>query len=81
MYIFMNIYIHRYACNSVCIDHIYINSLSSSSLSSSPSYTGGDVISSAPYCDPDPIANIRIIFDLAKEFNCPVDFHLGIEFM
>jgi cytosine deaminase len=37
---------------------------------------GGDVISSAPYCDPDPVSNICIIFDLAKEFNCPVDFHL-----
>jgi cytosine deaminase len=37
---------------------------------------GCDVIASAPYCDPSPEKNIDIIFDLAKEFNVPVDFHL-----
>lgn len=37
---------------------------------------GGDVIGSAPYVDPDPEQNIRIIFELAKEFDCDVDFHL-----
>jgi cytosine/creatinine deaminase len=37
---------------------------------------GGDVIGSAPYVDPDPEQNIRIIFDLAQEFDCGVDFHL-----
>lgn len=37
---------------------------------------GGDVIGSAPYVDPDPVQNIRIIFDLAEEFDCDVDFHL-----
>ncbi|NEZ55348.1 amidohydrolase family protein [Adonisia turfae] len=37
---------------------------------------GGDVIGSAPYVDPDPEQNIRIIFDLAQEFDCDVDFHL-----
>ena len=37
---------------------------------------GGDVIGSAPYVDPDPQKNIRLIFDLAQEFNCDVDFHL-----
>ena len=37
---------------------------------------GCDVVGSAPYCDPDPIENIRLVFELAKEFNASVDFHL-----
>ncbi len=37
---------------------------------------GGDVIGSAPYVDPDPEQNIRIVFDIAEEFDCDVDFHL-----
>ena len=37
---------------------------------------GGDAIGSAPYVDPDPQRNVQIIFDLAQEFNCNVDFHL-----
>ncbi|MGF1458225.1 MAG: amidohydrolase family protein [Leptolyngbyaceae cyanobacterium] len=37
---------------------------------------GGDVIGSAPYIDPDPQRNIEIIFDIAEEFDCDVDFHL-----
>jgi cytosine/creatinine deaminase len=37
---------------------------------------GGDVIGSAPYVDPQPKENIRLVFDLAQEFNCDVDFHL-----
>lgn len=37
---------------------------------------GGDVIGSAPYVDPDPHRNIQIVFDLANEFDCDVDFHL-----
>ncbi len=37
---------------------------------------GGDVIGSAPYTDPDPEQNIRIVFDIAEEFDCDVDFHL-----
>lgn len=37
---------------------------------------GGDAIGSAPYVDPEPEQNIRIIFDIAQEFNCDVDFHL-----
>lgn len=37
---------------------------------------GGDVIGSAPYVDPDPQRNVQIIFDLAQEFDCDVDFHL-----
>jgi cytosine/creatinine deaminase len=37
---------------------------------------GGDVIGSAPYVDPQPKKNIRLVFDLAQEFNCDVDFHL-----
>lgn len=37
---------------------------------------GGDVIGSAPYVDPEPEQNIRIVFELAQEFDCDVDFHL-----
>jgi cytosine/creatinine deaminase len=37
---------------------------------------GGDVIGSAPYVDPEPERNVEIIFELAQEFNCDVDFHL-----
>lgn len=37
---------------------------------------GGDVIGSAPYVDPDPESNIRTVFDIAAEFDAPVDFHL-----
>lgn len=37
---------------------------------------GGEAIGSAPYVDPDPAANIRLIFDLAQEFDRDVDFHL-----
>jgi cytosine deaminase len=37
---------------------------------------GADVIGSAPYVDPDPTQNIRIVFDIAATFNCDVDFHL-----
>ncbi|HEY9642357.1 MAG TPA: amidohydrolase family protein [Coleofasciculaceae cyanobacterium] len=37
---------------------------------------GGDVIGSAPYVDPDPQRNVQIIFEIAQEFDCDVDFHL-----
>lgn len=37
---------------------------------------GGDVIGSAPYVDPDPEKNVRLIFELAQRYNCDVDFHL-----
>ncbi|NER81842.1 MAG: amidohydrolase family protein, partial [Leptolyngbya sp. SIO1D8] len=37
---------------------------------------GGNVIGSAPYVDPDPRRNIEIVFDIAQEFDCDVDFHL-----
>lgn len=37
---------------------------------------GGNVIGSAPYVDSDPKQNVRVIFDIAQEFNCDVDFHL-----
>lgn len=39
-------------------------------------HRGGEVIGSAPYIDPDPEQNVRLIFSLAQEFNCDVDFHL-----
>eukprot|EP01135_Chromosphaera_perkinsii_P009566 Nk52_evm16s1810 gene=Nk52_evmTU16s1810 len=37
---------------------------------------GGDLVGSAPYCDPNPGKNIKIVFDIAQQFNCDVDFHL-----
>ncbi len=37
---------------------------------------GGNAIGSAPYVEPDPHRNIEIVFDLAQEFDCDVDFHL-----
>ncbi|KAM3093363.1 amidohydrolase family protein [Phormidesmis sp. 146-35] len=37
---------------------------------------GGNAIGSAPYVDPAPEQNIRIVFDIAQEFDCDVDFHL-----
>lgn len=37
---------------------------------------GGQAIGSAPYVDPDPEKNVQLIFDLAQEFDCDVDFHL-----
>ncbi len=37
---------------------------------------GGDVIGSAPYVDPNPEENIRLVFQIAQEFDCDVDFHL-----
>ena len=37
---------------------------------------GGDLVGSAPYVDPEPERNIEIIFDIAQEFDCDVDFHL-----
>jgi len=37
---------------------------------------GVDVVGSAPYCDRNPEANIRLIFELAREFGLRVDFHL-----
>jgi cytosine/creatinine deaminase len=37
---------------------------------------GGDVIGSAPYIDPNPEKNIRLIFQIAQDVNCDVDFHL-----
>ncbi|MBW4658418.1 MAG: amidohydrolase family protein [Drouetiella hepatica Uher 2000/2452] len=37
---------------------------------------GGDVIGSAPYVDADPERNVQIIFDIAQDFDCDVDFHL-----
>ncbi len=37
---------------------------------------GADVVGSAPYVDSEPEKNICIIFDIAQEFDCDVDFHL-----
>ncbi|MGP1387483.1 MAG: amidohydrolase family protein [Thainema sp.] len=37
---------------------------------------GADLVGSAPYVDPDPVGNIRTIFDIAQDVDCDVDFHL-----
>ncbi|ADO42793.1 amidohydrolase family protein [Ketogulonicigenium vulgare] len=37
---------------------------------------GGDVVGGCPYTDPDPVAHVSLIFDLAAEFNADVDFHI-----
>eukprot|EP00747_Dinoflagellata_sp_TGD_P179059 gnl/TRDRNA2_/TRDRNA2_29210_c0_seq1.p1 gnl/TRDRNA2_/TRDRNA2_29210_c0~~gnl/TRDRNA2_/TRDRNA2_29210_c0_seq1.p1 ORF type:complete len:424 (-),score=90.35 gnl/TRDRNA2_/TRDRNA2_29210_c0_seq1:33-1304(-) len=37
---------------------------------------GCDIVGSAPYCDSDPAQNIRLIFEIAREFDVNVDFHL-----
>ena len=40
---------------------------------------GADVIGGCPYTDADPHAQIKRIFDLAKEFDRDVDFHLDFD--
>lgn len=37
---------------------------------------GGQAVGGVPYNDPDPGAHIRLVFDLAREFDRDVDFHL-----
>ena len=37
---------------------------------------GGDAIGSAPYVDSHPAENINTVFELAREFDCDIDFHL-----
>ncbi|ARO14728.1 aminohydrolase protein [Ketogulonicigenium robustum] len=37
---------------------------------------GGDVVGGCPYTDPDPVAHVGLIFDLAAEFDADVDFHV-----
>lgn len=40
---------------------------------------GADLIGGAPYIDPDPHGQIRMIFDLAEKHGVPVDFHLDFD--
>jgi len=40
---------------------------------------GADLVGGAPYIDPDPRGQIRIIFDLAEKHGVPVDFHLDFD--
>jgi len=40
---------------------------------------GADLIGGAPYIDPDPRGQIRMIFDLAEKHGVPVDFHLDFD--
>lgn len=36
---------------------------------------GADVVGGIPYNDTDPIAHMDLVFDLAEQYNVPVDFH------
>ena len=40
---------------------------------------GADLIGGCPYTDPDPVAHIKLIFDLAEKHNVDVDFHLDFD--
>jgi len=40
---------------------------------------GADLIGGAPYIDPDPRGQIRMIFDLAQKYDVAVDFHLDFD--
>lgn len=40
---------------------------------------GADLVGGAPYVDPDPAGQIRMIFDLAERHGVAVDFHLDFD--
>ncbi|WP_019949417.1 amidohydrolase family protein [Hymenobacter aerophilus] len=40
---------------------------------------GADLVGGCPYTDADPARHIELIFDLAQEFDVPVDFHLDFD--
>ncbi len=40
---------------------------------------GADLVGGCPYRDPDPIAHIDHIFDLAERFDCDADFHIDFD--
>lgn len=40
---------------------------------------GADLVGGAPYIDPDPPGQIKLIFDLAEKHDVPVDLHLDFD--
>ncbi|PWK62378.1 amidohydrolase family protein [Roseicyclus mahoneyensis] len=40
---------------------------------------GADLVGGCPYRDPDPVAHIAHIFDLARRFDCDADFHIDFD--
>lgn len=40
---------------------------------------GADLVGGCPYADPDPVAHIEMIFDLASRHDVDVDFHLDFD--
>lgn len=38
-------------------------------------HMGADLVGGCPYTDPDPVAHVGLIFDLAREHDVDVDFH------
>ena len=40
---------------------------------------GADLVGGCPYTDPDPVAHIKLIFDLAEKHDVDVDFHLDFD--
>jgi cytosine deaminase len=36
---------------------------------------GADMVGGCPYTDPDPVAHVSAIFDIAERYGVPVDFH------
>jgi cytosine deaminase len=40
---------------------------------------GADLVGGCPYRDPDPATHIALVFDLARRFDCDVDFHIDFD--
>ena len=40
---------------------------------------GADLVGVCPYRDPDPVAHIAHVFDLAERFDCDADFHIDFD--
>ncbi|WP_374292325.1 amidohydrolase family protein [Paenirhodobacter enshiensis] len=40
---------------------------------------GADLVGGCPYADPDPVAHVKAIFDLAQAFDVDADFHLDFD--
>lgn len=40
---------------------------------------GADMVGGCPYTDPDPVAHVSAIFDIAERYRVPVDFHADFD--
>lgn len=40
---------------------------------------GADLVGGCPYRDPDPVAHIGHVFDLAQRYDCDADFHIDFD--